>query len=51
VFEIINDATNAFKNIKQFLKTCLKAVGGDPKQDWALKTIFRTSVDEWVAHL
>ena len=41
-FETTNDATNAFKNIKQLIETCLKASCIDSKQGWALRMNFET---------
>ena len=41
-FETTNDATSAFKNIKQMIETCLKASWVDSKKNWALKLNFET---------
>ena len=49
MFETINDTTNTLKTIEQLFKNLFEGRRIDPKQDWVLKTKFRTSVDAWVA--
>ena len=63
-FETTNDATNAFKNIKQLIETCLKADGAIPNKTGRSKQNFGPlfmrgscslcvgrSSSAWVAHL